>query len=108
MNLHSASVATYIDPLSSVYFADSLFDLSNSLLNLDDSMLPDVQIRNGLLDLGQEVHAADLLPAIESPEFIDYYSLGVLERFQDLSRRPGVRLRGFVIFEPPVVEPRFY
>jgi alpha(1,3/1,4) fucosyltransferase len=108
MNLYSASVATYIDPPSPAYFGDRLFDLSDPVLNRDDSLLPYSQVRECLRGLEQDVHTADLLPAIQSSEIIDYYSLGVLERFKELSKRPDVRLRAFVIFEPPVVEPRLY
>jgi hypothetical protein len=108
MNLHSTSIATYIDPPSSAYFGDRLFDLLDPVLNRDDSLLPYAQVRDGMRALGHEVHTADLLPAIRPTQFVDYFSLGVLDRFQELSKRPDVRLRAFVIFEPPVVDPRLY
>jgi hypothetical protein len=108
MNARLVSVATYIDPPSPAYYGDRLFDLTDSVLNRDDSLLPFAQVRDTLRLRGHEVHTADLLPAPSSDRRIDYFSLGVLDRYRSMRSRPDVRLRAFVVFEPPVVDTRLY
>lgn len=99
--------AIYIDPPSPAYYGNKLFDLSDPVLNRDDSLVPYAQVRENCRLAGMPVHTADLLPGPEGGTF-DYYSLGVMENFRSLAQRPDIRLQAFVIFEPPVVEPRLY
>lgn len=108
MNSNRARTTIFVDPPSPAYYGDSLFDTSNLVLNRDDSLLPYARVREAFNALGIEVHTADFLPEEPSEGGYDYYSLGVLENFRALGTRKGVRLRAFVIFEPPVVEPRLY
>lgn len=99
----------FIDPPSSAYYEDRLFDVTNRHLNRDDTLMPFVRLREALRAEGASLNTADLLPRQEGiVETFDYYSLGVLENYQALVRRSDVRLRAFVVFEPPVVEPRLY
>lgn len=99
----------YIDPSSTVYYEDRLFDQADAVLNRDDTLAPFIRLRESLALQGVSLHTADRLPLQPSPEQIsDYYSLGVLGNFERLQARSDVRLRAFVIFEPPVVDPRLY
>jgi hypothetical protein len=103
----------YIDPSSTAYYQDRLFDISDPRLNRDDTLLPFLKIKNRLEESGAKVHTADRLVSQLQAESAgectaDYYSLGVLDNYKRLVGRPGVSLRAFVIFEPPVVDPRPY
>jgi len=99
----------YIDPFSKAYYEDRLFDQANRALNRDDSLAPFIRLRDVLAQRGSNVHTADFLPQKENlQETSDYYSFGMLENFEHLSARDDVRLRAFLIFEPPVVDPRLY
>jgi hypothetical protein len=105
----SASHTTYVDPPSSDYYQDKLFDTSNATLNRDDTLVPYERVRQAYRALGKELRTADYLmqaPAGAVPS--DYYSLGILENYKALLERTDVRLKAFVIFEPPVVDPRLY
>lgn len=99
----------YIDPPSKAYYKDQLFEQANTVLNRDDTLAPFIRLRAELETQSVDLHTADFLPQQESQEQIsDYYSLGVLENYQKLSLRNDIRLKAFVIFEPPVVDPRLY
>lgn len=108
MSVIISRVAAYIDPPSPAYYADKLFDTADPLLNRDDSLLPYAQLRETLEKRGDTVHTADLMATASSGGRRDYYSFGVLSNFGALKGRKDVTLRAFVIFEPPVVEPRLY
>lgn len=108
MTTHPMVSAIYIDPPSPAYYGDRLFDTCDAVLNRDDSLLPYAQVREAFRATGANVHTADLLPGEPLPGGEDYYSLGLLKNFKSLRQRTDVRLRAFVIFEPPVVEPRLY
>lgn len=99
----------FIDPPSPAYYKDRLFDISDSVLNRDDTLAPFYKLRAAKDKQGVVVHTADVLMAQDNQEHAsDYYSLGVLENYQALLKRADVRLKAFVIFEPPVVDPRLY
>lgn len=113
MSLQLPNHCVYIDPSSTTYYQDRLFDVTDSRLNRDDTLLPFVKLKNRLEECGAKVHTADRLLSQQDAELTrdgtaDYYSLGVLDNYQRLVGRPGLRLRAFVIFEPPVVDPRPY
>ena len=108
MSASTQNVAVYIDPPSPAYYADRLFDTSDPVLNRDDSLLPYAQLRETLNARGDVVHTADLLATSPAQERREYYSFGVLDNFREMRARDDVTLRAFVIFEPPVVEPRLY
>ena len=100
---------TYVDPSSPAYYGDKLFDASNIILNRDDSLVPFARLRQAFRAAGKDLRTADYLmkdPAGEGPS--NYYSLGVLDNFKALIQRADVCLKAFVIFEPPVVDPRLY
>jgi alpha(1,3/1,4) fucosyltransferase len=99
----------YIDPAYKAYYQDRLFDENDSVLNRDDTLAPFVRVRDALLKDGHNVHTADyLLAHNEGEQSGDYYSFGVLENYQLVSKIPGLRMRAFVIYEPPVVAPHLY
>lgn len=99
----------YIDPSSAAYYEDRLFDISDLRLNRDDTLLPFLKLKTRLEETGARVHTADrLLLQNTSESNGDYYSLGVLDNYARLTEQPGVQLRAFVIFEPPVVDLRPY
>lgn len=99
----------YLDPPSKAYYEDRLFDQSNPILNRDDTLTPFIRLRDSLKQQGITVHTADLLLKHEKNDYIsDYYSFGILDNYEQLKSRSDVNLRAFIIFEPPVVDPRIY
>jgi hypothetical protein len=98
----------YIDPPSAAYLGNRLFDLSDPILNRDDSLLPYWEIREGFRKSGIEVSTADFLPSKPRDEVCEYYSFGGLKGISELVGRPDVILKAFLVFEPPVVDPRLY
>lgn len=108
MNPAYASEKVYIDT-PPAYSKDKLFDTSNAALNRDDALVPYARVREAHQALGRKVQTADYLMQQEpGVEVNDYYSLGVLDNFNALRHRTDVRLRAFVVLEPPVVDPGLY
>lgn len=105
----NASDMTYVDPPSAAYYEDRLFDTSDAILNRDDSLVPYARVRQAYRASGKELRTADyLMKAPEGEAVSNYYSLGVLDNYKALLERADVCLKAFVIFEPPVVDPRLY
>lgn len=99
----------YIDPSYKDYYQDGLFDIRNPRLNRDDSLLPMHRLRIALEEACTEIHTADYLPSFSQENTdISYYSLGLLDKYPYLSGRPDVKLRAFIIMEPPAVAPHLY
>ena len=99
----------FIDPPSPAYYQNRLFDTMDKNLNRDDSLMPFVHLREALRAKDATLDTADLLPPqLCGQEFYEYYSLGVIDNFRKLRKRTDMRLRSFVIFEPPVVDPHLY
>ncbi|MCS6757709.1 MAG: glycosyltransferase family 10 [Candidatus Devosia euplotis] len=100
----------YIDPTSPAYYQDKLFDLDNPALNRDDTLVPFAKIKDLYARRGCAVRTADYLlgEAGALPASVDYYSLGVTRNVLALRQRSDVTLKTFVIFEPPVVDPKPY
>lgn len=99
----------YIDPSSKAYYEDRLFDYADPVLNREDTLAPFIRLRQSLALQGVELHTADSLMQKEGGlHECDYYSLGMLNNYNYLRARPSVALRAFVVFEPPVVDPRLY
>lgn len=104
-----ASDTTYVDPPSPAYYDDRLFDTSNATLNRDDSLVPYARVRQAYKEAGKDLRTADHLMRAPGGEAVsNYYSLGILDNYKALSHRTDVRLRAFVVFEPPVVDPDLY
>jgi hypothetical protein len=101
--------SVFIDPTSREFLHDNLFDLENRHLNRDDTLLPFVRARRRLAEMGVEVHTADYLRRGEFlAETNHYWSIGLLDGYKEFVDRGDVRLRGFILFEPPLVAPKMY
>ena len=99
----------FIDPSSSEYYENRLFDQTNLVLNRDDTLAPFIRLQVSLKDQGVGLYTADCLPKLTGQgQTSDYFSLGVIKNYEQLSVRDDVRLRAFVVFEPPVVAPSLY
>lgn len=106
---NNRSKIIYVDPSYKAYYEDRLFDHTDPVLNRDDALAPFIRLREVLEQQGTALHTADQLVKKNSQDQIcDYYSLGVLENYEQLKKRDDVRLQAFVIFEPPVVAPQLY
>lgn len=99
----------FIDPSYSAYYEDRLFSSADSALNRDGNLAPFGRLRDELNQRGITVHTADYLLNHNYGEvFSEYYSFGLLENCQKLSKLKNVRMRGFIMLEPPVVAPKLY
>lgn len=106
-NMHSK--VAYLDPPSSAYYGNLLFDSSNPVLNRDNSLAPFLRLHSALNQQGISLYTADnLLKRNDFDQKCDYYSLGILDNYEVLSTNDDIRLRAFVILEPPVVDPSIY
>ncbi len=109
MSSANSTNEVFIDPSSKAYYENRLFDSENKILNRDDTLAPFIRLWESERKKGHSLQTADRLPQDENPnQVVDYYSLGVLDNFKRLSLRSDVRLRAFIIFEPPIVDPRLY
>ena len=99
----------FIDPSYSAYYEDRLFSSADSALNRDGNLAPFGRLRDALNQRGITVHTADYLPSHDYSEAVSaYYSFGMLDNCQKLSKLKNVRMRGFIMLEPPVVAPNLY
>lgn len=99
----------FIDPSYPVYYEDRLFDIADPVLNRDATLAPFYRLHSTLNEQNIEVHTADYLLDGKIKGMVnDYYSLGLLNNYPKLTGRQDVRLRAFLIMEPPVVASRLY
>lgn len=99
----------FIDPAYNVYYQNELFNAQNELLNRDDTLAPFIRMRAALNAKNLIVNTADyLLKNQDSSLSGDYYSFGLLDNIDVLSKRKNISLKAFVVFEPPVVAPELY
>ncbi len=100
--------AVFIDPPYRDFLQDQLFSHSNPILNRDNQLLPFIRLKQYLETRGIPVHTADRLrDGSVNADIKHYWSLGLMD-YQALCGRTDVRLRGFVIMEPPLVAPHLY
>lgn len=98
-----------IDPSSAHYFENKLFDLSDTRLNRDDSLLPFQRLAAQLKEQKIVVNTVDLLLADKiSAEMHHYFSLGMLSNISALATRQDIEFKAFLIMEPPIVAPELY
>lgn len=98
-----------IDPSSTHYLQNKLFDLSDSTLNRDDSLLPLHRLSVQLHAEGIAVNTVDLLLDNRiTTKTHQYFSLGMLSNIPALSARQDIELKAFLIMEPPIVAPELY
>ena len=109
MNMLQAARTVFVDPPYAAYYQNRFFDLSNANLNRDGTLVPYARARENAFRRGVEVLTADAL--LENPALghgARYFSFGLLDHFQTLADLPDLRLKAFVLFEPPVVAPKLY
>ena len=98
-----------VDPSSAHYFENKLFDISDSTLNRDGTLLPFHRLRAALQAQGIAINTVDLLLQDKiSAQSHDYYSLGMLDNIPALEGRKDIVFKGFLIMEPPIVAPELY
>lgn len=101
--------AVFIDPSSDHFLEDRLFDLDNLQLNRDGTLMPFARLRDHLAKQGIPVHTADKLrDGSERREVNHYWSLGLLNGYKSFIGDSAVRLRGFILLEPPLVQVKMY
>lgn len=101
--------AFFIDPSSNHFLQDRLFDIDDVNLNRDGTLLPFVRLRKHLSTQGIPVFTADKLRDDGERRTVNHYwSLGIIEHYQELVGESDVRLRGFLLMEPPLVRPDLY
>ncbi len=99
-------IAVYIDPPSHHFLNDRLFSYSGQLG--DDLMAPYVTLQDFFNKKNIPIHTADLIPDENNDEIKIYLSLGILDNYQKLSKRPDVIVSSFFAMECPIVDPRQY
>lgn len=103
-------VNIYINPPSHHFLGDRLFEENDrGNLNGDRQEAPYVHLRDHFARRGIAVRTADFLPtAVDESVRNIYFSLGRLDKTEQLSRRPDVSLAAFFALECPIVEPSIY
>ncbi|TAL60636.1 MAG: hypothetical protein EPN84_09185 [Legionella sp.] len=99
----------FIDPSYKDYYKNQLFNANNEVLNRDNTLAPYIRMENSLKTKNITIKTADYL--IENPEDYpsgDYYSLGLLDNLDKVSNIKNIKLKSFILFEPPVVAPKLY
>ena len=100
--------AVFIDPPSNHYYQNKMFDGKDDKLNRDGCLLPYHRLAATLIEQGVQTNTADLLvQRADGTAQGDYYSFGKLDSFERLKKQ-GVSLKGFLLFEPPIVCPETY
>ena len=103
------SHAIFIDPSSDHFLENRLFDITDTSLNRDGTLLPFSRLRDHLSTLGIPIQTADKLrDGSGRREINHYWSLGLIQGYKDFSDDRDVKLRGFVLMEPPLVRPDLY
>ncbi len=99
----------YVDPPYAAYYKNKLFDSNDSVLNRDDILAPFVRLLTDCNERSLCIKTADYLhESAEKNEACDYYSFGLLDNLEKIACKKNVRLKAFVIFEPPLVAPKLY
>jgi len=94
----------FIDPPSRAFYENRFF--TNSEMNRDESLRPTISLKEQLHDHGIELNTFDLWDKESGP--IDYYSFGMMDNLESVAADTQVKLKGFYVFEPPVVDPSMY
>jgi hypothetical protein len=101
----------YIDPSYDVFYRDQLFNLDDPILNRDGQLEPFHRLRSLKAEQGIPVSTADHLLTREGSggePRSDYYSFGIERNIDRLAATQSLRMRAFVLMEPPVVAPELY
>ena len=99
----------FIDPAYKAYYQGELFNADNKILNRDDSLSPFIRMHSQFSQNQIKVQTADLLLGNKDDNLQGhYYSFGILDNLSEFSKRDNLKLKAFVIMEPPVVAPHLY
>lgn len=99
----------FIDPAYKAYYQGELFNAQNKVLNRDDSLSPFIRMHDLFAQSEIQVQTADLLLGNSSDNLQGhYYSFGLLDNLSEFSQRDNLKLKAFVIMEPPVIAPHLY
>ena len=101
-------IAVYLDPPSRHFLGDRLFDIDGAAHGGDQLLAPYVFLKERLNERGIEIHTADLMPDAPDGSRNLYFSLGRLDAYRKLAKRPDTVLSAFVAMECPTVEPSLY
>lgn len=105
----AGDITLFIDPVSSHFERDRLFELSTSRLGGAQVLAPYLHLRDWMGLRGIAVHTADLLARGEAiAERNIYVSLGMRHRYPRLVERDDVIPSAFFALECPIVEPKLY
>ncbi|HEX4916933.1 MAG TPA: glycosyltransferase family 10 [Limnobacter sp.] len=98
-----------IEPSSHHFQNNELFNEANTLLNRDGTLLPFSRLKQNAAQHGIQLHTADALHSGQlNGQKVEYWSLGILNKYQQYLGNPNVTLAGFVLMEPPLVAPAMY
>lgn len=106
MNKPDNNIEVYIDPPSHHFLNDRLF--CNEANLGDDLMVPYVDLSSFFTERNIPIHTADLIPGESDKNKKIYLSLGILDNYKRLSKRPDVIISSFFAMECPIVDPRQY
>ncbi len=100
--------SVFIDPPSSHYYQNKFFDGKDEKLNRDGCLLPYHRLAATFAGQHVQINTADLFAERAGGTVNgDYYSFGILNNFERLKKQ-GAVLKGFLLFEPPIVSPQTY
>lgn len=94
----------FIDPPSEAFYGNRFF--TDSELNRDECLRPYIELKKKLYEQGVELNTFDLWDKKSGP--VEYYSFGMLDNLSAAATHPDVIMKGFYVFEPPVVDPSIY
>lgn len=99
----------YIDPSYSAYYNNKLFDLSDDILNRDNTLRYFYNLKKRLYEKGIVLNTADNIFKGSYEKHGVYISLGLLSNYKKINDNyPNIKLKSFAILEPPVVAPKLY
>ncbi len=98
-----------IDPSSYHFLNDELFNLDNLLLNRDGCLRPLDRLKKKAESKNLKITTADdKYLGSDISDFREYWSLGMIHDWKKLSENSKIKLEGFIILEPPIVDPKLY
>lgn len=104
---NSKSPVLLLDPSSKHYYEDRLFDITDTHLNRDGTLVPFHRLSQHAQKLDYQIHTADW-PQASAVDSAEYYSLGIIDGHKRFANASNVKFSAALIMEPPVVAPRLY
>jgi hypothetical protein len=101
--------AVFIEPTYPDFLRNKLFDLGDARLNRDNQLIPGVRLREAYERMGIPVYTADYLREKKVVAHQnDYWSLGDADKYREFVGRSDVKLKAFIMMEPPLIKPDVY